>query len=308
MTPRVSVVVPAYNNVDYIAATIDSILAQTFADYELIIADHSSTDGTWETLQRYAGDTRVRLLRTPAGGGAKRNWDAVSQASTGELLKLVCGDDLIRPTMLAEQVAAFDAAGPGVVLAASRRDLIDANGDVFVRARGLGGMRTRTPGTTALRATVRSGGNVFGEPACVLMRREALERAGWWDDSQPYYIDAGTYARVLVQGDFVPVRNSLAAFRVSASQWSVRLMREQAVQAAGFHRTARRLAPEEITAWDVRLGDVRAQIVALQRRLAYVVLGRRMSPRAVERTSRAVPSGPTPEMRGPVVPADPDVP
>lgn len=164
-------------------------------------------------------------------------------------------------------------------MVASRRDLVDANGDVFLKARGLNGLRARTSGAKALRATVRSGGNLFGEPACVLLRRRALESAGWWNDTVPYYIDAGTYAGVLVQGDFVPVPASLAAFRVSASQWSVRLMREQSKQAASFHRAAQGLAPGVIGAGDVRLGNTRAQIVAWQRRLAYTVLGRRMSPR-----------------------------
>ncbi|WP_164983943.1 glycosyltransferase family 2 protein [Cellulomonas endophytica] len=278
--PRVSVVVPAFRNADYIAATMDSVLAQTYPDLEVVVADHSSTDGTWEILQRYAADPRVRLLRTPAGGGAKRNWDAVSREARGELLKLVCGDDLVRPTLVEEQVRAFDEGGEDVVLVASQRDLVDADGRVFVRGRGLAGLRGRLPGAQALRVTVRAGTNVFGEPACVLLRRSALEAAGWWDDTSPYYIDAGTYARVLVQGDFVPVRRSLAAFRVSASQWSVRLMRDQARQAAVFHRSARALAPEAVSAADVRRGDALAQVAALQRRAAYLVLGRRMRPRA----------------------------
>lgn len=108
MTPRVSVVVPAYNNADYIAETIDSILNQSYQDFELIISDHSSTDDTVKVLARYADDPRIEILSTEAGGGAKRNWDRVSEAANGELLKLVCGDDTIYPECLAEQVAAFD--------------------------------------------------------------------------------------------------------------------------------------------------------------------------------------------------------
>lgn len=276
MNPRVSVVVPAYNNADVLAETLRSILAQTFEDFELIVADHASTDGTWDVMQQFADDPRVRLERTEAGGGARRNWNRVSQLASGELIKLVCGDDLIHPTMLAEQVAALDAAGERAVLVASQRDLVDARGDVFVSARGLGRLDGVVDGKQALRATVRAGGNLFGEPACVLMRRDALERAGWWQNLR-YYIDAGSYAHVLVQGDMVALRRSLASFRVSASQWSVRLMRSQAREAAEFHRIAQALAPETITAGDVRLGDVRAQILALQRRAAYIVLGRRMS-------------------------------
>ena len=94
MTPRVSVVVPAYNNAEYLAETIDSILAQTFTDFELVIADHSSTDGTLAVAQKYE-DPRIRLLTTPAGSGAQANWNLVTGEATGELIKLVCGDDTI---------------------------------------------------------------------------------------------------------------------------------------------------------------------------------------------------------------------
>jgi glycosyltransferase involved in cell wall biosynthesis len=278
VSPRVSVVVPAYNNGDYIAATVRSVLDQTFDDFELVVADHSSTDDTWERLQPFADDPRVRLTTTEAGGGARRNWNRVSELAQGELIKLVCGDDLIRPTMLAEQVGAIDAAGPDAVLVASQRDLVDARGDVFVRSRGLGSLDGVVDGARALRETVRSGTNIFGEPACVLMRTDALRRAGWWQDLR-YYIDAGTYAHVMVQGQVVALRQSLAAFRVSASQWSVRLMQQQAEEAAEFHRLARELAPGTITEQDVRRGDRLAKIVALQRRAAYVALGRRMRPR-----------------------------
>ncbi|MHA7134532.1 glycosyltransferase family 2 protein [Oerskovia turbata] len=277
MKPRVSVVVPAYNNGEFIGATIESILNQTFADFELIVADHASTDDTVAVVERYSHDPRLTVVTTEAGGGARRNWNRVSQLATGEAIKLVCGDDLIHPRMIERQLAALDAGGERVKLVASQRDLVDARGKEFVRSRGLGRLEGRVDGAEALRATVRSGGNIFGEPACVMMRTEALEKAGWWQDLR-YYIDAGSYAHVLVQGDMVALRESLASFRVSASQWSVRLMRQQAAEAAEFHRIAQSLAPETISNGDVRLGDVRAEVLAVQRRLAYLALGKRMKP------------------------------
>lgn len=116
--PRVSVVVPAYNSVAYIGATMRSILGQTFSDFELVVSDHSSTDGTWEALQPFAADPRVRLSRLSPGGGAPANWNTVTELATGEFIKLVCGDDLLYPDSLAVQVAAL-AAHPSAVLAAS---------------------------------------------------------------------------------------------------------------------------------------------------------------------------------------------
>lgn len=277
MTPRVSVVIPAFKNEQYIEATVRSVLDQTFEDFELVVADHSSPDSTWDLLQQFADDPRVSLHRTEAGGGARRNWNAVTTRAQGELVKLVCGDDLIHPTMLEEQVRAFDENGSDVLLVASQRDLVDARGETFVTGRGLGHLDGVVDGRAALRATVRSGTNIFGEPACVMMRTAALEKAGWWQDLR-YYIDAGSYAPVLAMGSMFAQRTSLASFRVSASQWSVRLMRQQAEEAAEFHRIAQSLAPETISDWDVRVGDAMAHVVALQRRAAYAVLGRRMEP------------------------------
>jgi glycosyltransferase involved in cell wall biosynthesis len=275
MTARVSVVVPSYNNVSFIVATMDSILAQTFEDFELIVADHSSTDGTWERLQRYRTDPRVRLLRTQTGGGAPQNWDRVTASARGELLKLVCGDDLIYPDCLRRQVEAMDA-NPSVVLVAAQRDLIDARGDVLLSGRGLAGLTGKVSGTAAARHTVLAGSNIFGEPACVLIRREVLQDVGGWDGRHPYVIDLATYVNVLLHGDFLGIDTALAAFRLSSSQWSVHLAREQSDQVIGFHHRLAHDASGLLSRTDLFRGDAKARAMAYARRLAYIWVGRRM--------------------------------
>ena len=275
MTPRVSVVVPSYNNASFIEATMDSILAQTFADFELVVADHSSSDGTWALLQRYRSDRRVSLIQTAAGGGAPRNWDRVTAEARGGLLKLVCGDDIIYPDCLRDQVAAMDS-NPSVVLVAAQRDLIDARGGLVITRRGLAGLSGRMPGRVAARHTVVAGSNIFGEPACVLIRREALERAGGWDTRYPYVIDEATYVRVLLDGDFFGMDTALAAFRLSSSQWSVDLAREQSGQVIGFHHQLADEVPGLLSRADLWRGDAMARAMAYVRRLAYVWVGRRM--------------------------------
>lgn len=275
-TFRVSVVVPAYRNAAYLAATLDSILAQDYQDFELVVADHSSDDGTPALLDRYRDRARVRVLPpTPPGGGALANWNRVSAEARGELVKLVCGDDLIAPTALGEQVRALDAH-PGAVLAASPRDLVDSAGRVVLRNRGLAGLDGRVDGRRAIRHAVRAGTNIFGEPGCVLFRREVLERIGGWDNAFPYLIDQATYTGILLHGDLVAVPRSLASFRISASQWSVRLVREQAAQAQAFHRHLAATVPGLLSAGDLRLGNARARGMAWTRRLAYLWLARRM--------------------------------
>ncbi|MFD4369008.1 glycosyltransferase family 2 protein [Rhodococcus sp. NPDC058521] len=276
MTPRVSVVVPAYNNAEYIAETIDSILTQTYQDFELIVSDHSSTDGTMEVLRRYANDDRVQILTTPSGGGAKANWDRVSEAANGELLKLVCGDDTIFPTCLAEQVAAFDQH-PSAVLVTAQRSLVDAKGKPIIAARGLAGLSGLVSGREAARRAVTAGANIFGEPGCVMMKRAALKEIGWWDDSHPYLIDEASYVGVALQGDVVAIAHPLATFRVNAGQWSVRLAKQQAGQASAFHQSLRDADATLLSATDVRIGNLKALATSFMRRGVYFLLRHRMS-------------------------------
>ncbi|MBO1746415.1 glycosyltransferase family 2 protein [Stenotrophomonas sp. SI-NJAU-1] len=276
MNPRVSVVVPAYRNVEYLAQTLDSILAQDYDDFELVVADHSSNDGTDELLARYADHPKVRVLSpTPAGGGAKANWDRVSMAARGELLKLVCGDDLIAPDALSRQVAALDAH-PSAVLVASKRDLVDAQGKVVIAGRGLGPLKGLVSGRDAVRASVLAGTNLFGEPGCVMFRRELLVQAGGWDNSHPYLIDQASYSAIMLQGDMVALRESLASFRINAGQWSVRLMNDQAQQAIDFHNALAAADPQLLSPMTLRVGNLKARLMAQARRLTYLWLGRRM--------------------------------
>jgi glycosyltransferase involved in cell wall biosynthesis len=284
--PRVSVVVPVFQNAPYIRATIGSVLAQTYRDFELVVADHSSTDGTWEILQEFLTDPRIRLLRTPAGGGAVRNWNRVSQAAKGELIKLVCGDDLLAPESLARQVDTFDAHdttgadthGGEVVMVASARDIVDASGRVVVRGHGLVGLSGRVPGREAIRRSVLRGSNIFGEPCCVLLRRSVLEAVGGWHGEPGYLIDQATYCRVLLHGDLATAPGTHAAFRLSSTQWSLALAHEQAGSAAELHHQIAELAPGLLSSRDIQVGNARARLRAFQRRLVYLYLGRRLQP------------------------------
>lgn len=272
--PALSVVIPAYNNGKTLRATIDSILEQQGIDFELIIADHSSTDDTRAVMEEFADDPRVTLLDTAAGGGAARNWNRVTEAATGTYLKLVCGDDVLRPGVLARQVALLQNSG--AVLTSCRRDIIDADGNVLMRGWGLRGIGNRMPGERAVRKSIVAGSNLFGEPASVTMSRDALADTGGWFSDYPYLIDQASYSRVLLTGDFVPDPEVGATFRMSNTQWSVALTKSQSAQARGFHHWLRANHPEVLSRADVVIGDARATAMARARRLSYWVLKRKM--------------------------------
>ena len=80
--PRVSVCIPAYNGAAYIGEAISSVLSQTFIDFELIVVDDSSTDGTERVVKEHR-DSRIRYVRNPRRLGLVRNWNRLAPWSPG---------------------------------------------------------------------------------------------------------------------------------------------------------------------------------------------------------------------------------
>jgi glycosyltransferase involved in cell wall biosynthesis len=129
--PRVSIGVPVYNGERYIAETLDSLLAQTFGDFELIICDNASIDRTEQICRAYAGrDARIRYVRNPSNLGAAGNYKRAFNLSSGEYFRWANADDLFAAEGLARCVEVLDRQ-PSVVLAYPRTKLIDEQGHVI---------------------------------------------------------------------------------------------------------------------------------------------------------------------------------
>lgn len=102
--PLVSVVIPTYNRADLITKTIDSVLSQTFTDYEIIVVDDGSQDETQEILSKYKNDLRV-IIQENQGEGEARNTGI--RAAKGDYLAFLDSDDLWFPNKLADQMETF---------------------------------------------------------------------------------------------------------------------------------------------------------------------------------------------------------
>lgn len=120
--PRLSVVVPVYNVEQYLAACLDSLRAQPFTDFEVILVDDGSTDGSTRVARRYARrDRRFRLVRqSNAGLGAARN--AGVRASRGELLTFLDSDDTLPPDAYSAMVGSLDESGSDFAIGMLKRD------------------------------------------------------------------------------------------------------------------------------------------------------------------------------------------
>jgi glycosyltransferase involved in cell wall biosynthesis len=126
--PRVSIGLPVFNGENYIEDTLDSILAQTYTDFELIIVDNASTDQTPRICREYAAkDKRIRYHRNKINIGAVANFNRAFKFSSGEYFKWAAHDDVLAPEFLATCINILDS-DPSIVLCHSKTGCIDEHG------------------------------------------------------------------------------------------------------------------------------------------------------------------------------------
>lgn len=214
--PKVSVLVPTWNYAGYLPEALDSILAQDFADYEIVVSDDASTDDSAAVLARYAArDPRLRVQIQPKNLGMVANWNWCLQQARGDYVKFLFGDDCFAaPTALRQLVALLDDA-PGAVLAASARLVLDAQSrprEVWDEWRHAG----RHRGIAVIARCLSEERNLIGEPSAVLFRRTATPRG--FDAGLRQIVDQEMWFQVLLHGDFVYTPEVLCAFRQHDSQ------------------------------------------------------------------------------------------
>ncbi|NJM71109.1 MAG: glycosyltransferase family 2 protein [Scytonema sp. RU_4_4] len=126
--PRLSIGLPVYNGEKFIKEAIDSLLAQTFKDFELIISDNASTDKTEEICRAYAvKDKRIHYYRNEKNIGCARNFNRVFELSSGEYFKWAAHDDLHAPDFLMKCIEVLDKDDT-VILCHSKTHFIDEHG------------------------------------------------------------------------------------------------------------------------------------------------------------------------------------
>jgi glycosyltransferase involved in cell wall biosynthesis len=282
LQPLVSVCIPCYNSEEFIASTVESVLNQTLGDFELLVSDNRSTDSTYSILRTFK-DGRIQLHQNETNVGLCENWNRILSRASGKYVKLLCADDLIYPDCLSRQVAILEnPANATVALTLGSRDIINARGEVILRRKASCG-RGRVSAQELFRKTVRRGTNLIGEPAAVLFRKEALDKSGQLDTSNPFAIDLALWAALLKSGDAFVDPEFLAAFRVSAGAASTEIGLKQAGFFRQFVRDYRREARFEVTPLDVVSGYALSLVRCFLRNLFI----RFHSRRAVDSSPRA---------------------
>lgn len=238
---RVSVIIPAFNCEDTIAAAIQSCLNQRYADTEVIVVDDGSTDRTPEVLRQFGA--RIRVLRQANGGLASARNSGV-RAASGEFVALMDGDDLASPDRLAIQAGVMKAR-PDIVMISSDFSAFSANDTDFSSSyiatyyhaiTRLGGLARIYPSATSVMAdgldsvatgAIRCGpvfesllwGN-FVHPPTVMVRRRLFDEIGLFDESLRYNSDYDFIVRASRAGPFAFIEQPLLRYRISTTQMS----------------------------------------------------------------------------------------
>lgn len=217
MSIKVSVCLPTYNCAPYVAEAIESVLGQSYSDFELIIIDNCSTDDTRQIVGTYADrDSRVRLLKNPQNIGMVNNWNRCLQEAQGEYIKFLFGDDLLSSSSALQKMVSVLDKDRSLALVASARFVIDSGSTIVKLLSRYGNRDIIMPGTDVVRDCLLEQRNFIGEPSVVLFRREQGKRG--FDGRYRQFVDLEMWMHLLEQGAFAYLHEPLCSFRTHDRQ------------------------------------------------------------------------------------------
>jgi len=214
--PKISVLIPTYNYARFLPEAIESVLAQDWPNFELLIVDDASADNTAEIVRPFCDrDPRVHFAANPSNLGMVNNWNHCLARADGEYVKFLFGDDkLCHPQALAKMVALLENH-PSAVLAATARVILDENSKAVDIWRPLpNGCHN---GRKIIAACLMlNGKNLVGEPSVVLFRKKDARRG--FDPAYRQIVDIEMWFHLLEKGDLAYTREPLCAFRCHPAQ------------------------------------------------------------------------------------------
>lgn len=218
--PKISVCIPMYNGQKYLRECLDSVLAQAYPDFEVLMVDDRSNDGTPEIAREYASrDPRFRLVRNEANLGLVKNWNRCVELAQGEWIKFVFQDDLLAPLCLKRMI---DSASPEDALISCGRTILFEPGisdEIKKRYHDIPAMESLFGALTKIDAGTFAGAvldaplNFIGEPTAVMVHRSVFGRYGYFNHSFAHLCDMEYWFRVGVHTGLVYVPETLATFR-----------------------------------------------------------------------------------------------
>ena len=212
MTPRVTVLMAVKDGLPWIREAIESVLSQTYRDFELVLVDDGSVDGTAEAAAEY-GDPRLRVLRNDRNVGQVPSLNRGLREAAGAYVARLDADDVCLPQRLERQVAVLDAE-PEVVLTGAWMDVVDERGRLWAKVRG------QVRDFPELLFAILSDRFPFSHPS-LMYRRDVVLELGGYDESLAPAEDKDLYRRLaLARHEVRAVEQVLVRYRRHERQLS----------------------------------------------------------------------------------------
>lgn len=205
---KVSVVIPTYNSARYVTQAVDSVLNQTYTDFEILVVDDGSTDETAEVMRRY--EPRVRYIRQSNGGVALARNRGIEEAS-GQYIAFLDADDTWFADKLERQVTALENSS-------NHRVCYTAFTVVDSDLNPLGTIRSKRVGSALEDLLLR--GNVVGSICTLLCERSLLETSGGFDPRLSQCADWDMWVRLAAETDFLYIDEPTVTYRQHATNMS----------------------------------------------------------------------------------------
>lgn len=210
MKSLVSILLPVFNGEKFLQVAIDSVLAQTHQNFELIVVDDCSTDASVSIINRLkAHDSRIKFFQNQNNVGLFANYNRCLEYASGEYIKPFAQDDILSPDSLAKMVDVLESDGT-IALTSCARNVIDAEGTVTVTRCVIPESR-KLRGQDAILYNMLALTNWIGEPSTVMFRKQ-FSGTGF-DTTLFHYGDIDMWFRVLLNGEYFYIAEPLANFR-----------------------------------------------------------------------------------------------
>lgn len=216
-TPKVSVLIPTYNYAFCLDETMQSVLNQTFQDFEIVIIDDGSKDNTDEVMEKYLSDPRISYHKNPVNLGLVANWNKCLSYARGEYIKFLCADDKFRSDLLEKFVAAMEE-NPNVSLVVSNKTMFGKS-SVTVELP----LKNLHRGRDIIYHTLKTKG-WLGEPSSVMFRRSNLS-VGTFKTGLLWLPDWEMWIRQLTVGDCFIIPEPLVYIRNHGQQLTKKVMK-----------------------------------------------------------------------------------
>ncbi|UCF37400.1 MAG: glycosyltransferase, partial [Acidobacteriota bacterium] len=226
--PKVSVIIPVYNGEKYISQAIESVLSQSFQDFEIVITDDGSTDGTVAAIKQFE-DPRIRLLHLPENRGVAVATTSCVTAAAGELIAIIDADNVFLPQKLERQID-FLSRHPEIGAVFTQARLIDDEGELVEG--------DDHPYSNLFDEPNRSRhewlrhfffkGNCLCHPSAVI-RKECYERVGYYDPRLSQLLDLDLWIRLCLAYEIHILSEPLLKFRIRGDDSNLSGQSEEAV-------------------------------------------------------------------------------